>query len=142
MCLRASPRLVALDAKDGKVRWETPRETPAKRKFSFCTPLVIESEGKALVVSPASGAALAYDPTNGREVWRVLYGEGYSVVPRPVLSRGLRFVASGYDRPILPAIRPGGQGHVTANPGTLHLVPGATTPLAIAAGDDLLHVSS
>jgi len=138
----SEPSLVALDAKDGKVRWETPRETPAKRKFSFCTPLVIESEGKALVVSPASGAALAYDPTNGREVWRVLYGEGYSVVPRPVLARGLLFVASGYDRPILHAIRPGGKGDVTASHVAWTLAKGAPNTPSMVVVDDLLYCVS
>ena len=36
------------------------------------------------------------------------YGEGYSVVPRPVFANGLLFVASGFDRPILYAIDPKG----------------------------------
>lgn len=138
----SEPRLVALDAKDGKVRWETPRETPAKRKFSFCTPLVIESDGKPLVVSPASGAALAYDPTTGREVWRVLYGEGYSVVPRPVLARGLLFVSSGYDRPILHAIRPGGKGDVTASHVAWTLAKGAPNTPSMVVVDDLLYCVS
>jgi outer membrane protein assembly factor BamB len=138
----SEPRLVALDAKDGKVRWETTRETPAKRKFSFCTPLVIESEGKPLVVSPASGAALAYDPVDGREVWRVLYGEGYSVVPRPVLARGLLFLASGYDRPILHAIRPGGKGDVTASHVAWTLAKGAPNTPSMVVVDDLLYCVS
>ncbi len=138
----SEPRLVALDAKDGKVRWETPRETPAKRKFSFCTPLVIESEGKPLVVSPASGAALAYDPGTGKEVWRVLYGEGYSVVPRPVLARGLLFLASGYDRPILHAIRPGGKGDVTASHVAWTLAKGAPNTPSMVVVDDLLYCVS
>lgn len=138
----SEPRLVALDAKDGKVRWEAPRETPAKRKFSFCTPLVIESEGKPLVVSPASGAVLAYDPVDGREVWRVLYGEGYSVVPRPVLARGLLFLASGYDRPILHAIRPGGKGDVTASHVAWTLAKGAPNTPSMVVVDDLLYCVS
>lgn len=138
----SEPRLVALDAKDGKVRWETTRETPAKRKFSFCTPLVIESEGKPLVVSPASGAVLAYDPVDGREVWRVLYGEGYSVVPRPVLARGLLFLASGYDRPILHAIRPGGKGDVTTSHVAWTLAKGAPNTPSMVVVDDLLYCVS
>ena len=38
--------------------------------------------GQRQVISPGSGAVCAYDPKTGAELWRVRYGEGYSVVPR------------------------------------------------------------
>jgi outer membrane protein assembly factor BamB len=103
------PFVAALDAGSGEVRWKTPRDTPAKSKFSFSTPLVIEVEGRAQLVSAASGFVGGYDPADGRELWRVRYGEGYSVVPRPVYSHGLLFVSSGFDSPVLYAIRPAGR---------------------------------
>ena len=56
-------------------------------------------------ISAGSGLAAAYDPKDGREMWRVRYGEGYSVVPRPVFAHGLIFISSGFDHPALLAIR-------------------------------------
>jgi outer membrane protein assembly factor BamB len=47
----------------------------------------------------------AYDPSNGALIWRVDYGEGYSVIPRPILHAGQLFIGTGYDRPKVMAIR-------------------------------------
>jgi outer membrane protein assembly factor BamB len=41
-------------------------------------------------------------------LWKATYGEGYSVVPRPVVAGGMVFVATGYNVPKLLAIRLGG----------------------------------
>jgi outer membrane protein assembly factor BamB len=136
------PRVVALDAKDGKVRWETPRVTPAKRKFSFSTPLVVGESGKRQVISPGSGAVCAYDPKTGTELWRVRYGEGYSVVPRPVLADGMLFLASGYDRPVLHAIRTGGVGDVSDTHVAWTLAKGAPNTPSMVVVDDLLYCVS
>src|SRR6478736_840291 len=89
-------------------RWKTPRNSPAKKQFSFSTPLVIQLGGAQQVISPGPGFVGAYDPKDGRELWRVGYGEGYSVVPRPVYAHGLLLVSSGFDSPVLYAIRPAG----------------------------------
>src|ERR1051325_2224279 len=78
------PSIAALDAKTGEVKWQTLRKTPIKAMFSFSTPLAIEVDGKAQIISPASGLVGAYDPADGHEIWRVLTGLGYSVVPRPI----------------------------------------------------------
>jgi outer membrane protein assembly factor BamB len=137
-----NPRVVALDAGDGSVKWQTPRETPAKKKFSFSTPLVIEEAGRRLVVSPGSGAVCAYDAADGREVWRVLHGEGYSVVPRPVLAHGLLFVGTGYDRPFIHAIRTGGSGDVTGTHLAWTLAKGAPNTPSMVVVDDLLYCVS
>ncbi len=100
-----NPFVVALDKRTGKVKWKTPRNVQVNRKFSFSTPLLLEVGGKTQLISPGSGAVCAYDPDNGKEIWRVRYGQGYSVVPRPVAGHGLVFVSSGYDRATLYAIK-------------------------------------
>ncbi|HEV3436587.1 MAG TPA: PQQ-binding-like beta-propeller repeat protein, partial [Gemmata sp.] len=46
------------------------------------------------------------------EIWRVRYS-GYSVVPKPVYGNGLVYLSTGYDSPVLYAIRPDGKGDVT-----------------------------
>lgn len=106
-------QVVALDTQTGEVAWKTPRNVRPKKGFSFCTPLAITVNGQQQVICPGSDVVMALDPQTGREIWRVRY-EGYSVVPRPVYAHGLVFVSSGYDVPVLYAIRPTGRGDVTA----------------------------
>jgi outer membrane protein assembly factor BamB len=106
--------VAALDQKTGRVRWRTARTTTPDRGFSFGTPLVIEIGGKKQIVSAGSDAVMAYDPKDGREIWKVAYPGGYSVVPRPVYGAGLLYVCTGYNSPNLLAIQPeGAAGDVT-----------------------------
>ncbi len=107
------PFVAALHVKTGRVAWKTPRNTKASKKFSFCTPILLDVDGRKEVILPGSGSVFAYDPQTGAELWRSGYGEGYSVVPRPVFGHGLIFASSGYDRPAIYAVHPGGSGDVT-----------------------------
>ena len=137
------PFVVALDAKTGAVRWKTPRNSPAKKQFSFSTPLAIESGGKHQIISPGSGLVGGYDAADGRELWRVGYGEGYSVVPRPVFAHGLLYVSSSFDSAVLYAVKPGGaDGDVTASNIAWSNRKGAPhTASTLALGDELYFVS-
>lgn len=140
----SDPFMAALDSATGEVLWKTARRTEASKKFSFCTPLVVESGGKDLVVSPGSGFVGAYDPESGQEVWRVNYGEGFSVVPRPVTAHGLVYLATGFARPCnVLAIRTGGSGNVTDTHVAWMLSDRASphTPSMLAVGDELYYVS-
>lgn len=110
---QADPFIVALSTADGSVVWKTPRNVTVQRTFSFATPLLIEVNGKIQIISPASGAVIAYDPADGREIWRFRYGEGYSVVPRPLHRDGVIYVCSGFNRAILYAVKTDGTGDVT-----------------------------
>jgi outer membrane protein assembly factor BamB len=139
----SSPYLAALDAKTGAVRWKTPRNSPARNKFSFSTPLTINLEGGDEIISAASGLVAAYAPVDGKEIWRVRYGEGYSVVPRPVFGNGLLFVSSGFDRAVLYAIDP---AHASDDVTETHVrwtqPRGAPlTPSPLLLGNDLFIVS-
>lgn len=107
------PFVAALNVKTGRLVWKTPRRTDASKKFSFSTPILLDHEGRQEVVLPGSGNIFAYDPQTGAELWRSNYGQGYSVVPRPVSGHGLIFASSGYDRPAMYAVKPGGRGDVT-----------------------------
>ena len=137
------PFVAALDAANGAVRWQTPRNSPAKKQFSFSTPLAITVGGAQQIVSPGSGLVAGYDVRDGRELWRVGYGEGYSVVPRPVFAQGLLFVSSSFDAPVFYAIRPdGASGDVTATHiawTTRKGAPHTASPLVL--GDDIYFVS-
>ncbi len=106
--------VVGINADTGKIAWKTPRSEPdAPKKFAFTTALVMKYAGQTMVVSPGPAAVCAYDAKTGEEIWKVKYGAGYSVIPKPVFGNGLVYVCSGYDRPSLLAIRPDGKGDVT-----------------------------
>jgi len=139
---RTEQFVIALDKKTGKVLWRTPRpEIENRLKYSFCTPLLIDVDGRRQVVIPATDVVVAYEPQTGREIWRVRY-EGDSIVPRPVFGHGLVFVTTRYHSPTLIAIRPDGKGDVTdthINWSTRRGVPG--TPSLLLVGDELYMIS-
>jgi outer membrane protein assembly factor BamB len=136
------PFVVALSKKTGDVNWKISRDTDTRQTFSFCTPLLITVNGQRQIISPGSGAVYALDPADGRELWRVRYGRGYSVVPRPVFGHGLLFIATGFNRPDLLAIRADGQGDATDTHIAWRTTKGAPlTPSVVLVGDELYAVS-
>ncbi len=106
------PKVVALDTNTGKLAWQTPRPVSATKTFSFCTPTLIDVDGKKQVIAPGSDCVLALDPATGETLWDVRY-VGYSVVPKPVYDGGLVFVSTSFDNSKLLAIQPTGHGVVT-----------------------------
>jgi outer membrane protein assembly factor BamB len=144
----ADPFLVALDRTNGEVRWKTPRQGESKKTFSFSTPLVAAVNGQQQIISPASGMVAAYNPRDGQEQWRVRYGDGYSVIPRPVIAHGMLVISSGFDRPAIYAIRlPSAsdtqvQGDLTdSHIAWRHNKAAPNTPSPIVVGDELYFVS-
>jgi outer membrane protein assembly factor BamB len=130
--------VVALDKRTGKIRWKTPR----KAAMAYTTPLVIRVGSAHQVVSPGAFRAVAYNPENGREIWSVRYGDGYSNVPRPVSAHGLVYIATGFNHPNLIAVRPDGSGDVTSS----HVAwterrSAPLTPSPLVVGDELYMVS-
>lgn len=93
--------VTALDKQTGVELWKSPREG----KMAYCTPSIVSVEGKAQLISPGGEWVHGYDPRTGKELWKVRYPGGYSVVPRPVFGLGMTFVSSGYDNPVLYGIR-------------------------------------
>jgi outer membrane protein assembly factor BamB len=137
------PFVAALDAATGAVRWKTPRNTTASKPFSFSTPLAVTAGGGTQIISPGSGFVGSYDPKSGAEKWRVKYGEGYSVVPRPVFAHGLIFVSSSFDRPVVKAIRlDGAKADATESNVAWEAAKGGPhTASMLVVGDDLYYVS-
>jgi len=131
--------VVALDAATGKVRWKTPR---GKGNQAYTTPLIIDFNGAQQVISPGAHHAYAYDPKNGKELWYIEYGDGFSNVPRPLYAHGLVYICSGFFQPILFAVRPDGRGNVTKS----HVAwsyPRAVplTPSPIIVGEEIYMIS-
>jgi len=140
---RTDPALIALDRRTGEVAWRSPRDLPVRQKFSFATPLLIEVGGRPQIVCPASGAVIAHDPADGSEIWRVRYGGGFSLIPRPVFAHGLLFIGTGYIRADLLAIRvDGATGDLTDSHIAWRTTKGAPlTPSTVVVGDELYAVS-
>ncbi|HEY2588684.1 MAG TPA: PQQ-binding-like beta-propeller repeat protein [Tepidisphaeraceae bacterium] len=139
----SDPFIAALDTKTGQIKWKTPRNSDARKTFSFSTPLPIKVDGQTQIISPASGFVGSYDPADGHELWRVRYGDGYSVVPRPVFAYDLLFISSGFDTPTILAIRAGGASGDATRSHVAWARPkgGPNTPSMLAAGDELYVVS-
>jgi len=135
--------VVGLDCETGKILWKTPRNTTAFKTFSFSTPQVIEIEGQPQVISPGSGLVAAFNPTDGKEIWRVTYDEGFSVVPRPVYAHGRLYLATGFARPSLLAINPqDARGDATeSNIVWQHDRGVPNTPSMLVVGDEIYFVS-
>jgi outer membrane protein assembly factor BamB len=132
--------VVALDTRTGKTRWKTNRRTPADQ--SYTTPLVIRVGDRDQVVSVGAFRAAAYDPSTGKEIWRVSYADGFSNVPRPVFGHGLVYIATGFQQPSLIAVRPDGTGDVTKTHVAWTLTRGAPfTPSPLLVGDELYVVN-
>lgn len=137
----SDPFVVALDKRTGKVRWKVNRVSDAAKKFSFSTPLLITVNGQKQVISPGSNVVCAYDPDTGREFWRVRY-DGYSVIPRPVYGHGLVYLSTGFDRPVVLAIRADGAGDVTDTHVAWKAAKSApNTPSLMLVGDELYMIS-
>lgn len=134
------PTIVAFHRKDGTIAWRTPREQKVRSSFSFSTPQVVETDGRTEILSAGSGMIGAYAPEDGRLLWKVTYGEGYSVIPRPVVAEGIAYVATGFNVPKLIAIR---LGNATGDVTTTHIAWEVTrrmpkTPSMIATNGQIL----
>ncbi|MCZ6597077.1 MAG: PQQ-binding-like beta-propeller repeat protein [Planctomycetota bacterium] len=109
--------VVALDKRTGKTSWKTERSValehlvPDRRK-AYGTPLVVDTGERLELVCSGAEATMAYDPRTGEELWKVLYA-GWSMASRPIVGDGLVYFTTGYLRPRLLAVRPGGSGDVT-----------------------------
>jgi outer membrane protein assembly factor BamB len=99
-------KLYALRAATGEKVWEAPREVPN----SWSSPIVVEHDGKPLLLTAADPWAIAYSPTDGKELWRAecLHGD---VAPSPAFANGLLVVANEF--PGTTVLRAGGSGNVT-----------------------------
>ena len=138
----ADPFIAALNKTTGKLVWKVMRQADVNQKFSFSTPLLIMVNEQKQIISPGSGVVLSLDPKDGREIWRVRYRGGYSVVPRPVFGQGLLFLGTGFNRADLLAIRPDGQGDVTETHIAWRTTKGAPlTPSLLLVGEELYAVA-
>jgi outer membrane protein assembly factor BamB len=104
--------IVALDRKDGRTIWKTPRDNKTR---SYCVPTVFPNlAGRDQVVLSGDRCVASFDPATGRRWW-VIDGPTEQFVASVVYNpgAGLLFVTGGYPEHHLLAVRPDGSGNVT-----------------------------
>ena len=102
-------KLRALDIATGRTVWEQARPVPS----SWTTPIIIRAAGRDQLVTAASPWVIAYDPADGKELWRVK-GSQADVAPSPVAVGDVVITAGNDSSPVL-AIRADGSGDVTTS---------------------------
>jgi outer membrane protein assembly factor BamB len=117
--------IVALDKSNGKLIWRSDRPaepyeslTEIGRK-AYTTPLIINVKGRDMLISNGSAVCIAYDPNNGKEIWRVVNG-AESTIAMPITEKGIVFWYAGYmvagdgsSFTELLAVNPDGTGDIT-----------------------------
>lgn len=93
--------IASLDKKTGETIWQTHRPEEFYRdvapvyKKAYTTPLVVNAEGRELLISNGAQMCFAYDVQTGEEIWSVWYGYD-STVGMPLAYGGLVFFNSGW----------------------------------------------
>lgn len=93
--------ITALDKHSGRTVWKTARSgelnANPQLKKAYGTPLVLQLDGRPLVVSPGADWLYGYDPATGAEQWKASYGVlGFSIVPCPVEGNGMLFMSTSF----------------------------------------------
>ena len=92
--------IAVLDKKTGEERWRAERD----ERTSWSTPLVVEVNGRAQVVTNATNRVRGYDLESGQVVWEC-GGMTVNTIPSPVAAGNLLYVMSGFRGNALLAIR-------------------------------------
>lgn len=92
--------VAALDTTTGKTVWKTDRSIDlsgfdADLRKAYATPLLAIVDGQHQLICTAAHAAYGYDPTTGKELWRLPY-KGFSNVIRPLVVRDQLILNTGY----------------------------------------------
>ena len=132
--------LVALDKKTGKTVWRADRPQeyylgvePIGRK-AYSTPIIINLEGKDILISSGSEVCIAYDPLTGKEIWRILYISD-SAISMPVYCDSVLIISTGFGAPVrMMGMNPRGRGNITESNLLWKVeqdVPGINSPVAV-----------
>lgn len=100
--------VVAFDKKTGEERWRKARDEVT----SWTTPRILEVNGKAQAIIPATGASRSYDLETGDVVWECS-GMTTNAIPSPCYADGVVYLMSGFRGFALQAIElAGAKGNV------------------------------
>lgn len=102
--------LYALDARTGETKWKVSRD----ERTSWATPLVVEYQGKAQVIVPATNKIRSYDLATGEVIWEC-GGLTVNVIPSPVVAGDVVYCMSGYRGAAALALPLGAKGDITGS---------------------------
>lgn len=127
--------LVAFDKQTGKDVWRTKR----RDYRGWSTPIVIDAGNRRELVVNGHEGVQAYDPATGSELWFCKSERGRGE-PTVTPAGGLLCVVNGLTGGEIYAVRPGGDGDVTASHMPWHTPRkgGRDTPSPIAVGKFLI----
>lgn len=100
--------IVALDKRDGKELWRTPRHEDT----GWSTPLIVEQEHKWQVIVNATSKVRSYDLATGKEIWSCS-GQTPNAIPSPVADADTVYCTSGFRGSALYAIKLTASGDVS-----------------------------
>jgi outer membrane protein assembly factor BamB len=107
--------IVALDKTTGKERWRANRD----EIDSWATPLVVEVNGGAQVITSGMRRVRSYDLASGKIVWEMA-GLTMNPIPSPVYADGVVYLMSGFRGNSLKAVRlADAKGDITDTPAIL-----------------------
>ncbi len=145
--------VVALDKATGKTVWQTPRsvdfqdlDSDGKPKAEgdyrkgFSTPHVFEWDGKAILLSSGAKAHYAYDPQNGKELWRFEDLSSHSPCTRPVIGNGFAYIPTGHGKAGLVAVKLGGTGVLDESSVAWRMTKTFSNKPSVTLVDDMLFV--
>jgi outer membrane protein assembly factor BamB len=85
--------LAALNVKSGQVVWRTGADT----KSAYCSPVLVEHNGRRIVLTMVEEGAIAADAKDGRQLWLYPHKNKYAVhAATPVYYKGRVIISSGY----------------------------------------------
>ena len=92
--------MVAFNVDDGKVVWETPSLNEGSQ---YVNPLLIESNGKKVIVTHTPTYIIGVNAINGKILWKFNFGSvnddqkgGKNYIHTPIYKDGFIFAANGY----------------------------------------------
>lgn len=91
----------AVDKRTGQRRWKVDRE---EEETSWSSPIVVENDGRPLLIVAGTNRVRAYDPATGDVIWEC-GGLSSNIVATPVASDGMVFLGSSYEKKAFLAIR-------------------------------------
>ncbi len=111
--------IAALDINDGKLAWKTQRPpfraTDPDFNKAYCTPLLIDRNGNQELVILGAQWIVGYDPSDGRELWRADYGNGFSNSSMPIFTHDLLIFSTGFAKADLTALKVSGHGQLSSD---------------------------
>ena len=110
----AKSYVVAHDLATGRVRWHIDRQTEAKSEEcdAYTTPVFYDDEDGTRMVVMGGNELTAYDPANGREIWKLPKLVGGRTVTGPTIGVGMVYTTIGMRGSML-AVRIGEKGELS-----------------------------